>query len=69
MQNDIFGPECQLLPAMCSQLMQALVGADNAVGLCRAGHLDPQKALALGVSPGKAFSMLKEGLSVAAQGE
>ncbi|KAK9862524.1 hypothetical protein WJX84_006099 [Apatococcus fuscideae] len=34
----------------------------------RAGHLDPQRAIALGVSPGIAFSQLKEGLAVPAVG-
>ena len=37
--------------------------------LCRAGHLDPQKAIDLGVRQGAAFTQLKDGFSVVGVGE
>ncbi len=36
---------------------------------CRAGHLDPQRALDLGVQRGVAFTRLKDGFSVVGVGE
>ncbi len=37
--------------------------------VCRAGHLDPEKAKSLGVFPGASFAKLKDGLSVVGVGE